>query len=88
MAPIDTQSGFEICIKCLPDGTFNVSAEPLDPAEESAESEPGIGAQSIDQALQAAQEIYGQVSGGAEQTDPAAEDAAMQDGFSSMRGGR
>lgn len=91
---IDPAQGFCIEVSCLPDGTFNVSVEPLE--QESAEMEgPGHEAASIDEALAAAMEIYRQVSGGGESEEseepmpeemPEEEGASFEQGFKGVRG--
>lgn len=91
-AQLNPADGYEICVTCLPDGTFNVSAEPLDPQEEQSETSPGMPAKSFDEALAAAQQIYSQMAG-EQQEQPGAPEGGQEDegesfeqGFADVRG--
>lgn len=63
-AEIDPAQGFCIEISCLPDGTYNVSIEPLQ--SESAEPGESAGEQvsSFEDAIKSAISLYQKTSGG------------------------
>ena len=88
-AQIDPAHGFEVCVKCLPDGTFNTSVEPLDPQEEQSETSPGTPAKSFDEAIAAAQQLYAQVAGeqqGEAESPQEDEGEGFEQGFKQVRG--
>jgi hypothetical protein len=64
---IDPSQGYCIEISVLPDGTYNVSAEPLQQEANEPGESAGQPSQSFDEAIQAAQDLYSQLSGSQDQ---------------------
>lgn len=86
-AAIDPNQGFTIEIACLPDGTFNVSAEPLqaEAAEENATggADKGRTLNSPEEAFRAAVDLYKSNSAG---TDDAQANNQFNAGFGATQG--
>ncbi len=71
---IDPKSGFCIELSCLPDGTFNVSVEPLESEANEPDEQTGQNASSFAEAMKAVVSLY-------QQTTAEDQESEFQSGF-------